>query len=53
MILVCGPTWNSQVEPTGLMGLAIFPEDKKTEGLLITVFVGTCRDKASFQITID
>jgi hypothetical protein len=31
MILVRGPTWNSQVEPTGLPGLAIFPEDKKPD----------------------
>jgi hypothetical protein len=29
MVLVQGPKWNSQVEPTGLTGLAIF-EDKKT-----------------------
>ena len=28
MILVRGPTWNSQVEPAGLTGLAIFPKDK-------------------------
>jgi hypothetical protein len=31
MILVRGPTWSSRVEPTGLTGLAIFPEDKKPD----------------------
>jgi hypothetical protein len=31
MILVRCPTWNSQVKPTGLTGLAIFPEDKKPD----------------------
>ena len=31
MILVRGPTWSSRVEPTGLTGLAFFPEDKKPD----------------------